>query len=63
MFLFEQFVHEVQQRIGSEKDALARGVAKTYDDYKKTVGTIAGLNQALIILDELVAKTPKEERY
>jgi hypothetical protein len=63
LFLLEQFIKEVQDRIGAEKDALARGVAKSFEEYKKGVGTIEGLGKALNILEELIKKTPKEERY
>ena len=63
MFLIEQFLEEIQKRIVAEKDALARGVAKSFDDYKKAVGTIAGLNQALTTMEDLIRKTPREEIY
>lgn len=63
MFMLERFIEEVNKRIDAEKDALARGVAKNFDEYKKVTGTIAGLNLALTMLEDIVRKTPKEERY
>jgi hypothetical protein len=62
MRLLSEYVAEVQKRIDREKDSLARGSVKSYDEYAKACGTIHGLNMAVAILKELFEQTPVEER-
>jgi hypothetical protein len=62
MRLLSEYVAEVQNRVESEKDSLARGSAKTYEDYARSCGVIAGLNQAVQLLYDLVETKPAEER-
>ena len=62
MRLLSEYVAEVQKRIDREKDSLARGSVKSYDEYAKACGTIHGLNIAVTILKELFEQTPVEER-
>lgn len=62
MRLLSEYVAEVQKRIDREKDALSRGAARSYDEYAKVCGTIAGLGLAVTILKDLFEKTPTEER-
>jgi hypothetical protein len=62
MRLLSEYTAEVQKRIDREKDSLARGSAKSYEEYAKTCGTIAGLQAAVQILYDLVEPKPSEER-
>jgi hypothetical protein len=62
MRLLSEYAAEVQKRIDREKDALARGAAKSYDDYARACGTIHGLGLAVTILKDLFEQTPVEER-
>jgi hypothetical protein len=62
MRLLSEYVAEVQKRVEREKDSLARGAAKSYDDYARICGTISGLQTAVTILKELFEQTPMEER-
>ena len=62
MRLLSEYVAEVQKRVEREKDSLARGSAKTYEDYARSCGVIAGLNQAVQLLYDLVETKPAEER-
>lgn len=60
--LLTDYVNELNQRIDREKDALASGSPKTYEDYARKVGLIAGMRAAVAVLYEMVEKLPKEER-
>lgn len=62
MILLSEYQGEVRKRIEHESAALARGAARTFDEYQKLVGRIQGLGLALDILKETVAPKPKEER-
>lgn len=62
MRLLSEYAAEVQKRIDREKDSLARGSAKSYEEYAKICGTIAGLQAAVQILYDLVESKPSEER-
>ncbi len=62
MRLLSEYAAEVQKRIDREKDALARGAAKSYDEYAKACGTLHGLGLAVTILKDLYVQTPVEER-
>jgi len=62
MRLLSEYVAEVQKRIDREKDSLARGAAKSYDEYARACGTIHGLGLAVTILKDLFEQTPMEER-
>jgi hypothetical protein len=62
MRLLSEYVAEVNKRVEREKDSLARGSAKSFEEYARTCGTIAGLNAAVQILYDLVQSTPSEER-
>lgn len=60
--LLTDFVNELNGRIEREKDALASGSPKSYEDYVRKVGLITGMRQAIAVLYEMVEKLPKEER-
>jgi hypothetical protein len=62
MRLLSEYVAEVQKRVEREKDSLARGSAETYEEYARACGVIAGLNQAVQLLYDLVETKPAEER-
>ncbi len=62
MRLLSEYVAEVQKRVEREKDSLARGSAKTYEEYARCCGVIAGLNAAVQLLYDLVETKPSEER-
>jgi hypothetical protein len=60
--LLVDFRNAVQERVAREGHALASGAATSYEDYKKRVGYLKGLQDSLDILQELYKATPKEER-
>lgn len=60
--MLSEYVAELNQKVEREKDALASGSAKTYEEYARKVGQIAGLRMALASLYALAEKLPKEER-
>lgn len=60
--LLSEYAAELSQRVEREKDSLASGAAKTYEEYARKVGHIAGLRAALAVLYDLVEKLPREER-
>ncbi len=62
MTLLSEYLAELQKRIERERDALARGSAKTFDEYTRSCGIIRGLEMAGTILKELVERKPSEER-
>jgi len=62
MMLLSEYVAEVQKRVDREKESLARGSAKTYEEYARSCGLISGLGLAVAILKELVDSKPAEER-
>ena len=62
MRLLSEYVAEVQRRVDREKDSLARGAAKSYEEYARACGTIHGLGLAVTILKDLFEQTPMEER-
>jgi hypothetical protein len=62
MRLLSEYVAEVNKRVEREKDALARGSAKSFEEYARACGTIAGLNMAVQLLYDLVESKPSEER-
>jgi len=62
MRLLSEYVAEVQKRVEREKDSLARGSAKSFEDYTRACGVIAGLNAAVQLLYDLVETKPSEER-
>lgn len=62
MRLLSEYVAEVQKRVDREKESLASGAAKSYEDYARRCGIINGLNSAVEILRELVESKPTEER-
>lgn len=62
MTLVAEYVAKVQERIDAERAALGRGAATTFDEYKKRVGVVSGLEASLTILHELLKTTPTEER-
>jgi hypothetical protein len=62
MRLLSEYVAEVQRRVDREKDSLARGAAKSYEEYARACGTIHGLGLAVTILKDLFEQTPVEER-
>jgi hypothetical protein len=62
MILLSEYQAEVRKRSEAEVASLARGAARTYDEYQKIIGRIQGLALALDILKEVVAPKPKEER-
>ena len=62
MTLLSDYVAEVQKRIDSEKESLARGSAKSYEEYARICGRIHGLGLAVSILKDLFQTTPSEER-
>ena len=62
MRLLSEYAAEVQKRIDREKDALARGAAKSYVEYAKACGTIHGLGLGVTILKDVFEQTPVEER-
>lgn len=60
--LLTDYVNEMNQRVEREKDALASGSPKTYEEYARKVGHIAGMRAAIAVLYEMVEKLPREER-
>lgn len=60
--MLNEYVAELTQKIEREKDSLASGSAKTFEEYARKVGLIAGLKMALVTLYALAEKIPKEER-
>jgi hypothetical protein len=60
--LLSEFVAELTSRVEREKETLASGAAKTYEEYARKVGQIAGLRAAVAVLYDMVVKLPKEER-
>lgn len=62
MLLLSEYVAAVEARVQRETHSLATGSAQSYEDYRGRVGFIKGLNQAVQILQEIVQKTPMEER-
>lgn len=62
MTLLSEYLAEIEKRVEREKDSLARGGAKTYEEYVRGVGIIAGLRSAEQLLLDLVQKKPAEER-
>ena len=62
MTLLSEYLAELQKRIERERDALARGSARTVDEYTKACGVIRGLEMAGSLLKDLVERKPIEER-
>lgn len=62
MRLLSEYVAEVQKRVEREKESLARGSARNYEEYARVCGRIAGLEQAVQILRDFIEKKPAEER-
>lgn len=60
--ILTEYVTELNQRIDREKESLASGSSKSFDDYSRKVGLIAGMRAAVSLLYELVERLPREER-
>lgn len=62
MTLLSEYLAELAKRVEREKDSLARGSAKTFDEYARSVGIIVGLRVAEQLLVDLAKQKPAEER-
>lgn len=62
MMLVTEYVALVRERIDAERAALGRGAASSFEDYRRRVGVVAGLEASISILEDLLKQKPKEER-
>ncbi len=62
MLLLTEYVGEIRKRIDSEREALGRGAAASFEDYKRRVGMVSGLETSITILNDLLKTKPSEER-
>jgi hypothetical protein len=60
--LLEKYVEEVNGRVQREVATLARGGAKSYEEYLKAVATINALTWAVETLRDQVNKVSREDR-
>ena len=52
--LYEELVKDIQKEIESIKNSLAYGAASDYSRYCESVGTIAGLEKAALVVKDLM---------
>ena len=62
MLLITEYIAKVRERIDAERAALGRGAAANFEEYKRRVGIVAGLEAAITILEDILKVKPKEER-
>lgn len=62
MVVLEMFRNELEQRMEKERISIAKGAVGSWEEYKFRCGRLAGMELALMILQNIVAGAPKEAR-
>lgn len=52
--IIKAFEHRIKGKISDMSEYLASGKCSTFDDYKRRTGMIAGLDESLNILDDII---------
>lgn len=62
MVVFEMFRSELEQRMEKEKIAIAKGTVASWEEYKFRCGRLAGMELALMTLENVLSSAPREAK-
>ena len=60
-FFWDQYKRAIKSRIKKHAEYLSTGKADSYERYKEVAGTIAGLKESLLLLNDCLKKAGMED--
>lgn len=62
MVVLEMFRNELEHRMEKERVSISKGAVSSWEEYKFRCGRLAGMELALMILQDIVMGAPKEAK-